>query len=123
MLLITVTVYSNSLLATLNARQRFRDDLVISFDEVSLGHISTMPSPPVHLELGLGGMLGVESSMFDVSDLQPSSLASLHTTLMTDPVGWYEDWSSRNYTTHYSAGGAGPHCCRPHVECASSRPG
>ncbi|RDX47541.1 hypothetical protein OH76DRAFT_1484668 [Lentinus brumalis] len=58
-------LYSNSLLATLNARQRFRDDLVISFDEVSLGHISTMPSPPVHLELGLGGMLGVESSMFD----------------------------------------------------------
>ncbi|RPD77505.1 hypothetical protein L226DRAFT_568568 [Lentinus tigrinus ALCF2SS1-7] len=50
-------LYSNSLLATLNTRERLREDLNGSLNEIAMGHIQCHPSRSVHLDLELNETL------------------------------------------------------------------
>ncbi|RPD72009.1 hypothetical protein L226DRAFT_615032 [Lentinus tigrinus ALCF2SS1-7] len=68
-------LYSNSLLATLNARERLREDLTISFNEISIGHMQSVPPCPVRLELDLGETPKVASTAFEThQDLKHSPI-------------------------------------------------
>ncbi|KAI0710319.1 hypothetical protein C8T65DRAFT_739767 [Cerioporus squamosus] len=50
-------LYCNSLLASLNPRERLRDGLAMSLNEIPIRHMHDVPTRPVHMNLELSAVL------------------------------------------------------------------